>query len=80
MNIEYQFSIADDGPGIPAGEARNRIFEIFQTLKPSNSTENTGIGLAMVKKIVEGEGGRIWLDDDRVTGACFCFTWLKPIK
>jgi PAS domain S-box-containing protein len=76
----YQFSIADDGPGIPIGEARDRIFEIFQTLKPTNSTENTGIGLAMVKKIVEGEGGRIWLDDDRVTGACFCFTWLKAIE
>ncbi|PSB49429.1 PAS domain S-box protein [Chamaesiphon polymorphus] len=76
----YQFSIADDGPGIPVGEARDRIFEIFQTLKPSNSTENTGIGLAMVKKIVEGEGGRIWLDNDRVTGACFCFTWLKAVK
>ena len=73
----YQFSIADDGPGIPAGEARERIFEIFQTLKPSNSTENTGIGLAVVKKIVEGEGGRIWLDCHLAQGACFCFTWLK---
>ncbi|WP_310486783.1 PAS domain S-box protein [Chamaesiphon sp. VAR_69_metabat_338] len=59
----YQFSIADDGPGIPSGEARERIFEIFQTLKPSSSTENTGIGLALVKKIVEGEGGHIWLAD-----------------
>jgi PAS domain S-box-containing protein len=76
----YQFSIADDGPGIPAGEARDRIFEIFQTLKPSNSTDNTGIGLAVVKKIVEGEGGRIWLDNDRAKGACFCFTWLKAVE
>ena len=75
----YQFSIADDGPGIPPGEARERIFEIFQTLKPSSSTENTGIGLALVKKIVEGEGGRIWLAGDRAVGACFYFTWPKTV-
>ncbi len=76
----YQFSIRDDGPGIPAGESRERIFEIFQTLQPSVSSENTGIGLALIKKIVEGEGGQIWLEDHTKKGACFCFTWLKTVK
>ena len=76
LGDRYQFSIADDGPGIPAGAARDRIFEIFQTLKPSISNANTGIGLALVKKIVEGEGGEIWLDNTEI-GARFCFTWLK---
>jgi PAS domain S-box-containing protein len=72
------FGIADDGPGIPAGESRTRIFEIFQTLhSTTDSTENTGIGLALVKKIVEGEGGEIWLDDECILGCRFCFTWLK---
>ena len=79
LGDRYQFSIADDGPGIPSGEARARVFEIFQTLKPSSSSDNTGIGLALVKKIVEGEGGRIWLSDEPARGACFCFTWLKSI-
>ncbi len=78
----YQFSIADDGPGIPKPEDRQQIFDMFRTLKPSVSTENTGIGLALVKKIIEGEGGRIWVADDtptpRLAGACFCFTWPKP--
>ncbi len=74
----YRFSIADDGPGIPEGESRSRIFEIFQTLNPvQDSTENTGIGLALVKKIVTGEGGEIWLDHEYKQGCLFCFTWLK---
>jgi PAS domain S-box-containing protein len=74
----YLFEIADDGPGISTAADRDRVFEIFQTLTPStDSTENTGIGLALVKKIVEGEGGEIWLDDECKQGCRFCFTWMK---
>jgi PAS domain S-box-containing protein len=73
-----RFSVIDDGPGIPVGESQKQIFEIFQTLNsPADSTENTGIGLALVKKIVEGEGGKIWLDSECTQGCRFCFTWLK---
>jgi PAS domain S-box-containing protein len=79
LGDRYRFSIADDGPGIPPGDDRERIFEIFQTLQPSSSTENTGIGLALVKKIVEAEGGEIWLDQDFAPGCRFCFTWLKGL-
>ncbi len=80
LGDRYQFSIRDDGPGIPVGESRERIFEIFQTLQPSVSSENTGIGLALIKKIIEGEGGQVWLEENSKEGACFCFTWLKTFK
>jgi PAS domain S-box-containing protein len=78
LGDRYRFSIADDGPGIAIGSDRDRVFEIFQTLRPvTDSTTNTGIGLALVKKIVEGEGGKIWLDDECEQGCRFYFTWLK---
>ena len=72
----YEFAIADDGPGI-AEEHRDRIFEIFQTLENNTSTTNTGIGLALIKKIVQSEGGKFWLDSQTKKGAKFCFTWKK---
>ena len=72
----YEFAIADDGPGIPE-EHRDRIFEIFQTLENKSSTTNTGIGLALIQKIVQGEGGKFWLDSQTEKGAKFCFTWKK---
>ena len=72
----YQFAIADDGPGIPA-EDRERVFEIFHTRKNSCSTTNTGIGLALVKKIVQSEGGNIWVEEQTPRGCKFCFTWRK---
>jgi PAS domain S-box-containing protein len=76
LGDRYQFSVTDDGPGIPVGESRERIFEMFKTLNASSTSTNTGIGLAVVKKIVEGEGGQIWLDDQQFKGACFYFTWV----
>ena len=72
----YEFAIADDGPGIPESH-RERIFEIFQTLENNTSTTNTGIGLALIEKIVRSEGGKFWLDSKIDKGAKFCFTWKK---
>ena len=71
----YEFAIADDGPGIAESE-RERVFEIFQTLNSRSST-NTGIGLALVKKIIKEEGCQLWLEENTPKGCKFCFTWLK---
>lgn len=72
----YEFAIADNGPGIPESE-RDRIFKIFETIDNKKSSLNTGIGLALVEKIVRGEGGKLWLDSLGKRGCKFCFTWKK---
>ena len=72
----YLFSVTDDGPGIPVS-FQNRIFTVFQTLTGSSSPENTGIGLALIKKIVENEGGVLRLHSNGDRGCKFEFTWPK---
>ncbi len=73
---QYEFAIIDDGPGIPMSY-RHQIFEMFRTIKDSEDGANTGLGLALVKKIVEAEGGKLWLDEKTTAGSKFCFTWPK---
>jgi PAS domain S-box-containing protein len=71
----YEFSVADNGPGI-APANHERIFGIFQTLKGRDVKESTGIGLSIVKKIIETEGGEIAVESELGSGATFRFTWL----
>jgi signal transduction histidine kinase len=72
----YEFSVKDNGAGI-APAYQDRIWTIFQTLRPRDQLESTGIGLAVVKKIVESRGGRAWVESQPGQGATFRFTWLK---
>jgi signal transduction histidine kinase len=72
----YEFALRDDGPGI-APEDHDKIFTIFQTLKPSENNESTGVGLSIVQKILGTEGGTIRLDSQFTEGATFYFTWPK---
>jgi PAS domain S-box-containing protein len=72
----HEFIIRDDGPGI-APEHHERVFAIFQTLKVKENSDSTGIGLAIVKKIVETEAGTIRLESSLGRGTTFYVTWPK---
>lgn len=72
----YQFGVQDNGIGIDP-QYHERIFTIFQTLQARDSIESTGIGLSIVKKIVESQGGNIWVESQLGQGATFYFTWRK---
>ena len=52
----------------------DKVFQIFQTLIPRDQSESTGVGLAIVKKIVETYGGKIWLTSEVGKGSTFWFT------
>ncbi len=71
----WTFTVVDDGGGI-APENQERVFGVFQTLATRDSQENTGIGLSIVKKIVESQGGNITLVSELGHGTTFEFTWM----
>jgi signal transduction histidine kinase len=72
----YEFTVSDDGPGIPA-KYHDKVFMMFQTLAAKDLGADTGIGLALVQKIVQEHGGSITLDSGKDKGATFRFTWPK---
>lgn len=73
----YVFSVRDDGAGIEE-EYAERVFEMFQTLQPRDAVEGSGMGLAIVSRIVRWQGGRIWFEPMADgTGTIFKFEWNK---
>jgi len=72
----FEFWVEDNGPGIPAAY-HQKVFGIFQTMEARDTKESTGIGLAIVKKIIEEKGGSIRLESAEGEGSRFIFTWPK---
>jgi signal transduction histidine kinase len=72
-NGYFQFMVADNGPGIESKD-HSKIFDLFQTLRDETSFENTGIGLPVAKKMVEEEGGNMWLESTPGKGSRFYFS------
>ncbi len=72
----WKFSISDNGPGI-GEEHFERIFRMFHTIKQNENIKGTGVGLTVVKKVVELYGGRIWIESELKKGSTFIFTFPK---
>jgi signal transduction histidine kinase len=75
----WKFRVTDNGPGIEKKHFE-KIFRIFETLKSRDESESTGFGLALVKKIVEMYGGRVWVESEIGRGSAFYFTVKRDIK
>jgi two-component system phosphate regulon sensor histidine kinase PhoR len=70
---DVRICVSDNGPGIPRDD-QARIFERFYKQDRARSRGGTGLGLAIARHIVEGHGGRIWVESVPGQGATFCFT------
>jgi len=76
LPLAYEFSVSDNGIGIDPAY-HSKIFEIFQTLREKNEQESTGIGLAIVKKIMDERQEKMTVQSEPGAGATFTFTWKK---
>ena len=70
---DVRISVSDNGPGIPRDD-QARIFERFYKQDHARSKGGTGLGLAIARHIVEGHGGKLWVESAPAQGATFCFT------
>jgi signal transduction histidine kinase len=72
-----QFFVKDNGQGI-AQRDQEKIFRLFEVTDNVSKRENaTGVGLNLLKQLVEGQGGRIWVTSEPGKGSCFFFEWMK---
>jgi signal transduction histidine kinase len=74
-----EFFVEDNGPGI-AKDYQEKVFQIFQTLRDTESLESTGVGLAIVKKLLDDRKLKVKLDSEVGRGSIFSFEWPKETK
>ena len=74
---EYIFSVSDNGIGLEE-EYSNKIFEVFKRLHTMDEYHGVGIGLAIVKRIIDRHNGRVWVESKLGKGSIFYFTLPKP--
>ncbi len=70
----WEFRVADNGRGI-AERFRERVFEAFWRLRRSGGQAGVGLGLTLVKRIVEHRGGAVWIESEQGRGTTVHFTW-----
>lgn len=70
----YEFSVSDDGPGIEE-KYHEKVFEMFRRLRTEREADGSGMGLAMIRKVVSKMGGQVSLRSSLGNGTTFTFTW-----
>jgi PAS domain S-box-containing protein len=75
----YDFYVKDNGIGIDP-QYHQQIFDVFKRLHAASEYEGTGTGLNIVKRVIEGHGGRVWVVSQLGKGAIFHFTLLKSLR
>jgi len=72
----YQFYVKDNGIGIDP-KYHTKVFELFETLKEIKNVEGTGVGLTIVRRIINNHNGKVWIDSEKGKGSTFYFTLPK---
>ncbi|MCA9409498.1 MAG: HAMP domain-containing protein [Candidatus Omnitrophica bacterium] len=79
LDEAYQFYVRDNGIGI-AVEDQDKVFEIFQRSVHAGEYKGTGVGLSIVREVIQDHGGKVWIESELGQGAAFFFTIPKKLS